>query len=221
MALDALDEKAAAAFDGYIVRKDLARRFKGQYPVPTYVGEFLLGRYCASTDPTEIAEGLAIVEMQMRDRTVRAGEEELFKARARESGTVKVIDLITARLDTKTNAYIATLPSLRLNDVRIPDDLVTENQRMLTGGFYADLTLEYDAAIAGEKDGRPFGIVGLRPIQLSKRDVLEDFAAGRDALTTDEWKAFLLRSVGFESDLLPPRAQDVLLLRMVPFVERN
>jgi len=221
MLLDALDQKAADAFDGYIVRKDLARRFKGQYPVPTYVGEFLLGRYCASTDPTEIAEGLAIVEMQMRDRTVRAGEEELFKARAREAGAVKVIDLITTRLDAKTDSYIATLPSLRLTDVRIADDLVNENQRMLTGGFYADLTLEYDAAIAQEKDGRPFGIAALRPIQLSKRDVLEDFAAGRAVLTTAEWKAFLLRSVGFEPELLSPRAQDVLLLRMVPFVERN
>ncbi len=91
--LDPLDRKAAEAFDGFIVREDLARRFKGQYPVPTYVGEFLLSRYCASIDPDEIAEGLAIVELQMRERTVRAGEEELFKARARENGTVKVIDL--------------------------------------------------------------------------------------------------------------------------------
>ncbi len=98
MELDALDQLAAKAFDGYIVRKDLAQRFKGQYPVPTYVGEFLLGRYCASTDDAEIAEGLAVVERQMRERTVRPGEEELFKSRAREQGSVKLIDLITARL---------------------------------------------------------------------------------------------------------------------------
>ena len=88
MELDGLDALAAEAFDGYIVRKDLVRRFKGQYPVPTYVGEFLLGRYCASTNEEEIAEGLQIVERQMRERTVRAGEEELFKAHARERGLV-------------------------------------------------------------------------------------------------------------------------------------
>ncbi len=219
--LDVLDRKAADAFDGFIVRKDLARRFKGQYPVPTYVGEFLLGRYCASIDPDEIAEGLAIVELQMRERTVRAGEEELFKARARENGTVKVIDLITAKLDTDTDSYVATLPGLRLTDVRIADGIVSDNQRMLTGGFYADLTLEYDAAIAQEKNGRPFAIAALRPIQLSKRDVLDDLAVGRAAFTTAEWKHFLLRSVGFEPEMLSQRAQDVLLLRMVPFVERN
>ncbi len=119
MEFDALDYLAAAAFYGYIVRKDLALRFRGQYPVPTYVGEFLLGRYCASTNEADIAEGLAIVEQQMRERTVRPGEEELFKSRARERGSVKLIDLVTARLDTATDSYIASLPSVRLNDVRI------------------------------------------------------------------------------------------------------
>src|SRR6185503_4780122 len=114
MQLDALDQIAAKAFEGYLVRKDLVRQFKGQYPVPTYVGEFLLGRYCASIDEAEIAEGLEIVERQMRERTVRSGEEELFKSRSRERGSVKLIDLISARLDTATDSYLATLPSLQL-----------------------------------------------------------------------------------------------------------
>ena len=142
MELDALDQLAARAFEGYVVRKDLAQRFRGQYPVPTYVGEFLLGRYCASTVESEIAEGLEIVERQMRERTVRAGEEELFKSRAREHGSVKLIDLITARLDTGSDSYIATLPSLRLTDVRIDAETVQANERMLTGGFYAEIQLD-------------------------------------------------------------------------------
>ncbi len=221
MELDRLDQIAAEAFPGYIVRKDLALKFRGQYPVPTYVGEFLLGRYCAGTDPAEIAEGLEIVERQMRERTVRPGEEELFKSRARERGSVKLIDLITARLDAATDSYLATLPSLRLRDVRISPDTVAENERMLTGGFYAEIQLDYDAAIAQERNGRPFGISGLRPIQLSKRGVLDDLSRGRRALTTAEWRQLLLRSVGFEPDQLSRRAQDVLFLRMAPFVERN
>ena len=219
--MDALDALAEHAFDGFIVRKDLARRFKGQYPVPTYVGEFLLGRYCASTVAEEIEEGLAIVERQLRDRTVRAGEEELFKAEARERGSVKLIDLITARLDSATDSYVAQLPSLRLNHVRIGSELVSENQRMLTGGFYAEIELQYDAVIAQEKHGRPFGVVSLRPIQMSKRSPLDELFAGRAAFTTEQWKHFLLRSVGFEPCTLSERAQDVLLLRMVPFVEGN
>ncbi len=65
MELDAIDKLAAKAFEGYIVRKDLVRKFKGQYPVPTYVAEFLLGRYCSSIDEKEIEEGLQIVQRQL------------------------------------------------------------------------------------------------------------------------------------------------------------
>jgi ATP-dependent Lon protease len=92
---------------------------------------------------------------------------------------------------------------------------------MLTGGFYAEIDLEYDATITDEVKGKPFGIVRLRPIQLSRRDVLEVLAKGRAAFTTEQWRQFLLRGVGFEPDTLSSRAQDALLLRMVPFVERN
>jgi ATP-dependent Lon protease len=221
MELDALDILAARAFEGYVVRKDLVRRFKGQYPVPTYVVEFLLGRYCASTDEGEIAEGLAVVQRQLADRTVRAGEEELFKARAREKGAVKIIDLVRARLDTRTDSYLAELPSLQLRDVRISPELVQEHERMLTGGFYAEVTLQYDAAIADEAAGRPFGVEALRAIQLSKREVLTALYRGRAVFSSGEWKRFLLRSVGLEPEALSARAQDMLVLRMVPFVERN
>ena len=176
--MDQLDRLAASAFDGYLVRKDLVRKYSRQYPVPTYVVEFLLGRYCASTDEQEIAEGLEIVEKQLRDRTVRTGEEELFKARAKEHGSVKLIDIVRARLDTKNDCYVAELPSLAVRDVRIADDLVRENERMLTDGFYAEVTLAYDGIVAQENGGRPFSIESLRPIQMSKSDVL-DIAGAR------------------------------------------
>jgi ATP-dependent Lon protease len=221
MELDAIDRLAARAFEGYIVRKDLVRTFSRQFPVPTYVVEFLLGRYCATTDPLEIQQGLEIVERQLKSRTVRAGEEELFKSRAREQGQIKIIDLLTARLDAKTDAYLATLPSLQLRDVRISDDLVNQHERMLTGGFYAEVTLQYDASIAQERNGRAFGIDQLREIQLSKRDVLETLAEARSLFSTVEWKTFLLRSIGIEPTGLTDRAKDAMFLRMVPFVERN
>jgi ATP-dependent Lon protease len=219
--LDAVDRIAAKAFEGYVVRKDLVRRFKGQYPVPTYVAEFLLGRYCASTDPDEIAEGLKIVERQLGEKTVRAGEHELFKARAKDKGHVKLIDLITARLDAGSDSFLATLPSLQLKDVRIDEATVHANERMLTGGFYAEVELAYDPTIAQEKNGRPFGIDAMREIQLSKREVLPALYKGREAFAVEEWKDFLIRSVGMEPDKLTPRARDMMLLRMVPFVERN
>jgi ATP-dependent Lon protease len=219
--LDNLDTLAAAAFDGYLVRKDLVRKYSRQYPVPTYVVEFLLGRYCASVDEQEIQEGLAIVEKQLRDRTVRTGEEELFKARAKEQGSIKLIDIVRARLDTRNDCYVAELPSLALKEVRIADELVRENERMLTDGFYAEVTLSYDAVVAQENSGRPFAIDSLRPIQMSKSDALEVLARGRAKFTTSAWIDLLLRSIGLEPLSLDERAKKVALLRMVPFVERN
>lgn len=219
--LDELDQLAAEVFEGYLVRKDLAQQFRGQYPVPTYVGEFLLGRYCATTDPDEIVEGLAVVERSMKERTVRAGEEELFKSRAREKGRIKIIDLLRGRLDARSDAYKAELPSLQLSDIHISDELVNEHDRMLTGGFYAEVTLEYIAALGRESGGQPFRVESVRPIQMSTRDALDTFIAGRSKFSLEEWRALLLRSVGFEPEQFSARHQDILLARMVPFVVTN
>lgn len=221
MKLDIVDQIAAKAFEGYVVRKDLLDQFRKTYPVPTYVIEFLLGRYCATTDDQEIQEGLEIVKRQLADRTVRPGEEEYFKSRAREQGTIKLIDIITAKLDSATDSYVATLPSLRLNKIRISPEMVNANDRMLTGGFYGELELEYDSAIAQENNGRPFGITNIRPIQLSQRSVLEIFYNGRKSFTLEQWKDFLIRSVGMEPSTLSEKAKNVLFVRMIPFVERN
>jgi uncharacterized protein (TIGR02688 family) len=181
----------------------------------------MLGRYCATTDPDEIAVGLEMVQQSMQDRTVRAGEEELFKHRAREQGRVKIIDLLKARLDSKSDAYKAELPSLQLNDIHISAELVDEHQRMLTGGFYAEVTLEYIAALASEQGGQPFRVDAIRPIQMSTRDALGTFTEGRSQFTLEQWRDLLLRSVGFEPSRLHRRQQDILIARMVPFVVRN
>ncbi len=218
--MDQIDKKAASVLEGYLVRKDLVRTFSRQFPVPTYVVEFMLGRYCATTDDQEIQEGLEIVQRQLSSRAVRAGEEELFKARAYKDGAVKLIDLVSARFAEKDGCYLATLPSLNLSRVRISDELVDNNERLLTGGFYAEVTLQYDALIAEER-GNAFGIVEIRPIQLSKRNVLEVLATARAAFTSEEWRDFLIRSIGIEANELNSRAKDAILLRMVPFVERN
>ncbi len=219
--LDKLDKQAASVFEGYLVRKDLVRKYARQYPVPTYVVEFLLGRFCATVNEKEISEGLEIVEKQLKDRTVRTGEEELFKARAKETGSVKLIDIIKAKLDSKNDCYVAELPSLTLKDVRIDDQIVRDNERMLTDGFYAEVTLTYDGIVAQQQGGRPFKIEAIRPIQMSKSDVLDVYCKGRQSFTTSEWIDFLIRSVGLEPSALNDRAKIVCLLRMVPFVERN
>ncbi len=221
MELDKVDQIAARAFEGFIVRKDLLEQFRKTYPVPTYVIEFLLGRYCATTVESEIQDGLEIVKRQLSDRTVRSGEEEYFKSNAEKLGKIKLIDIVTAKLDTNSGNYFANLPSLRLPKVRIPNEIVYANDRMLTGGFYAEVELEFDQVIGQERGNSAFGILNLRPIQLSQRNVLEVLNKGRDLFTLEEWKDFLIRSVGFEPSSLSEKAKNVLFVRMIAFVERN
>ena len=219
--LDDLDRAANEAFPGYLVRKDLVRQYARQYPVPTYVVEFLLGRYCASVEPEEIAEGLDIVKDQLKDRTVRPAEREVFKSRARERGSVRLIDILRARLDAKNDCYLAELPSLGLRDVRIGTQFVVDNERILADGFYAEVTLEYDPVIAQENQGRPFSIAAMRPIQMSSPSVLDSLAKGRRGFSTEDWKRLLLRSTGLEPSAIGERASQVAILRLIPFVERN
>ena len=219
--MDALDRIGAEAFPGYLVRKDLVRRYAQQFPVPTYVVEFLLGRFCASTDETEIQEGLQIVESQLRGRTVRASDREKFRSDAREKGSVRLIDLVRARLDARRDCYLVELPSLGERRVGIEAKTVLDNPRMLTDGFYAEVTLRYDALAAQESHAEPFRIEALRPIQMSDPEVLDRLGAGRRRFTTAEWRDFLIRSVGLEPTALDERSKGVALLRMAPFVEPN
>ena len=199
MELDALDRLAAEAFPGSVVRKDLALKFKGQYPVPTYVGEFLLGRYCASTDEAEIAEGLEIVRKQLQDRTIRAGEQELFKSRAREKGTVKLIDLVTARLDAGTRQlprHAAERPAQGRADRRRsgPRQRADADRRVL----------RRDRARVRRGDHRGGEGPAVRDRRACGRSSSRGGtsstswpAAGR-AFTSRQWRDLLLRSVGFE-----------------------
>lgn len=219
--LDRLDNLAAKNLDGYLVRKDLVRTFSRQFPVPTYVVEFMLGRYCASMDEDEIEEGLEIVQKQLKSRTVKAGDEELFKSRAMEDGDVKIIDNISAKVDSKRDGYVAYLPSLQLDDVQVSSRLVNENERMLTGGFFAEITLNYNSVAGQSGNNSPWSVSSLREIQLSSRDVLGTLGKARSEFTTQEWKKFILRSIGLESDGFGERQMNAYFLRMIPFVERN
>lgn len=214
--MDQIDQIVTEQLEGLVVRKDLADKFRGRFSVPTYVGEFLIGKYCATSDETEIQEGLEEVERLLSRRVVRTGDQELFKARLREQGAAQIIDIIRAKLDPRADEYIAELPSLQINDAVISSQLVLDNDRMLTGGFYAQIGMTY---VPGQP--RPFVVTEVRPIQAHARAGLDRLAEARALMTTQEWKNFLLRSVGLEPAALSAPAQDAYFLRMVPFVVRN
>jgi ATP-dependent Lon protease len=224
LVLDELDKKAAAAFAGRIVRKDLVKRLKIGFSIPVYVLEYLLGKYCSSTDPQEIEEGLKLVKSAIAERIVRGDENELVKARLQRSGSLKLIDLVTATFDEKVQGgkFRARLATCGLDKVHVSHDLVHANERLLTGGVWANVELIYDDSLTANGAIRPFVLHRFAPIQIASAN-FDEFIEARQRFTREEWIDLLMRSLGYEPDHpdFTPRRKLLYLLRLIPMVEKN
>ena len=222
--LDELDQKLAIAFPGRVVRKDLVKKLKVGFNIPVYVLEYLLGKYCSTTNETEIQAGLEQVKTAITERIVRPDETELIKARLQRLGSLKLIDLVTVTFDEKVQGgkFWARLASCGLDRVHIDEDIVHKHERLLTGGVWANIELVYDDTLSSEGLIRPFVIHRLAPIQIASAN-FEEYVEGRSHFTRDQWIDVLLRSMGYEpthSDLTH-RRKLLFLLRLVPMLESN
>jgi ATP-dependent Lon protease len=222
LVLDSLDDKANDAFPGLVVRKDLLRRLRSAFGVPTFVIEFLLGKYCASPDPTVIEQGLEFVRTSLAEKYVKPDEREVVKARIQQRGEYVIIDKVSAALKEVDDKYWATLHNINQDYVHIDEATIREHDRLLMGGIWAEVTLRYDAGLKFGGATRPFVIDRLRPIQLSRRD-LGPYLEARAAFSRDEWIDLLLRSLGLEPDhpYFTHRRKLLYLARLLPMVERN
>ena len=219
-ARNAIKLKLREHFDGKIVRKDLTKKIKEGANVPVYVLEFLLGQYCSSDDDEIIEAGVQNVKRILADNFVRPDESQKVLSVLRTRGAYTVIDMVTVRLDIKKDAYMADFSNLGLTNVPIDDAYPEMYDRLLCGGIWCMVQLEYESVEEGKKNGFPIRINRLNPIQMPHIE-LADLKCGRKAFTKEEWIDVLLRSIGMEPDELKPREKWLLLLRMVPLVENN
>lgn len=213
-------EKLRQNFDGRIVRKDLTKHIKEGANVPVYVLEFLLGQYCSTDDEEAIAQGVQNVKRILADNFVRPDEAEKMKAILRKNGNHTVIDMITVKLDIVKNAFFAEFSNLGLTKIPIEDEYPEKFDRLLCGGIWCIVQLDYEYVEEEKKNGMPIRIRKLTPIQMPHVDINE-LKAGRKAFTRDEWMDVLLRSIGMEPDMLNNREKWLLLTRMIPLVENN
>ena len=212
--------KLRQCFDGRIVRKDLTKKIKEGANVPVYVLEFLLGQYCCSDDDEVIEKGVQTVKRILADNFVRPDEAQKILAKLRSNGSHTVIDMITVRLDIKKNRFFAEFSNLGLRDVPIEDEYPEQYDRLLCGGIWCIVQLEYEYNEEDKKNGYPIQIRKLTPIQMPHVDI-DELKAGRKAFTKDEWMDVLLRSIGMEPDELSYREKWLLITRMLPLVENN
>ncbi|VEE64283.1 Lon protease [Shewanella putrefaciens] len=213
-----LDTRLNRFFKGKVVRKDLTKQLKEGANVPVYVLEYLLGMYCASDDDEVVREGLENVKKILAENYVRPDEAEKVKSLIRERGSFKVIDKVGVKLNQKKDVYEAQLSNLGIKDAVIPSNIVKQNEKLLTGGIWCIITLNYFYE-EGQKTS-PFSVAMLKPIQMPSMDMEELFAA-RAQFSTDQWLDVLIRSIGMEPTNLKQRVKWHLLTRMIPFVENN
>lgn len=213
-----LDRKVNQVFAGRVVRKDLVRQVKVGANVPTYVLEYLLGKYCATDDPVAVEAGLRLVSHTLSDSIIRPDEAMKAQSRVKERGGQTFIDKVLVRLDG--SKYWAELVNFGYRFVHIPDTFVRQYERLLEGGVWAQVDVEFRAEeMVGGKE-RPFFITDLKPIQLASFE-LADYCAARQELTTGEWLDLLIRTLGFEPAAFSRRVKLLMLMRLVPMAQRN
>lgn len=238
---DGLDAKIVEAFPGKTVRKDLTAVMKRGANVPTFVLEYLLGMYCSTDDPDMVEQGLARIRKILTENYVRPDESERIKSKIWELRQYTIIDKVSVRFDEYRGIHVATFANLSIDPVVMPEDYVRSYPKMLCGGMWCILRMEYFqlddelndelADVFGDPkparksknsgpDDNPYRIGNLTPIQMPNID-LDDIISKRKSFTTEEWMDLLLRSAGYEPDSLDLRTKLHFIERMVPLVERN
>jgi ATP-dependent Lon protease len=214
--MDDLNHKLNNIYSGKVVRKDLTKRIKEGANVPVYVLEYLLGMYCATDDEVTIEEGVTRVKNILAQNYVRPDEGEQVKSKIRELGRFTIIDRVTVALNEKEDMYQGTLMNLGIKGVVIDPEIVKINQKLLGGGIWCILQLEYEAGIKPS----PFIVASLKPIQMPNVD-MEELFAGRPHFSRDEWIDVLIRSAGLEPTTFEAEIKWHLLARLIPLCENN
>lgn len=215
--MDQLDKKILKVFDGRAIRKDLLHRIKKGTNIPTFVLEFLLARYCASDDPIEINEGMEAVFSVLQENYVRPDEANAAQSRIATKGSHRFIDKVHVRYVEKEKKHWASLENFNSNRIAIGEKFYRDNDRLLEGGIWAEVTLAYNDIA---QDNYAFYIEDLRPIQLSRFD-FDTYGTGRLEFSRDEWMDVVLRSVGLEPSKLSKRIKFHFIARLFSLVEAN
>ena len=216
--MNELDQKINTHFAGLVVRKDLVKTVKGNAIVPSYVLEYLLGQYCATSDEASIQSGIATVKEILRKHYVHRNEAGLIRSNIKEKGRYKVIDKISVALNDNDDVYEANFSNLGIKKVLVDSRTVKAHPKLLVSGVWCIADLEYE--FADEKNDSPWILSSLKPIQLSHFD-FDGYVEARKQFTTDEWIDLLVQSIGFNPELFGKRSKLNQLVRLIPFCERN
>ncbi len=216
--MNELDLKINKHFPGLVVRKDLVKTVKGNAIVPSYVLEYLLGQYCATSDEATIQSGIETVKEILAKHYVHRNEARLVRSKIKEKGRYKVIDKISVDLNDKTDVYEAAFENLGIKKIVIDSGTIKKHPKLLVGGVWCICDIEY--SFYEDSNTPPWILSSLKPIQLSHFNY-ESYIDARKEFTTEEWIDVLLQSIGLNPAVFGRRSKIIQLVRLIPFCERN
>lgn len=216
--MNELDQKINTHFPGLVVRKDLVKTVKGNAIVPSYVLEYLLGQYCATSDEATIQTGIETVKEILRKHYVHRNEAGLIRSNIKEKGRYKVIDKISVALNDKADVYEAEFSNLGIKKLLVDSRTVKAHPKLLVSGVWCIADIEYE--FTEDKNASPWILSTLKPIQLSHFD-FDSYLEARKQFTKDEWIDLLIQSIGFNPEMFGKRSKLTQLIRLIPFCERN
>jgi ATP-dependent Lon protease len=216
--MNELDHKINAHFPGLVVRKDLVKAVKGNAIVPSYVLEYLLGQYCATSDEATIQTGIETVKEVLRKHYVHRNEANLIRSEIARIGRLKVIDRVGVEFNADETVHEASFANLGISKVLVDSDTIKKHKKLLVGGVWCIADIEYFPS--EDKKVSPWVLSSLKPIQLSHFD-FDTYIEARKQFTTDEWIDLLIQSIGFNPEMFGKRSKLLQLIRLIPFCERN
>lgn len=179
----------------------------------------------------------------LADNFVRPDEAQKILSTLRAKGNYTIIDKVTVSLNIRKDQHEAEFSNLGLSGIQIEDTYPEKYDRLLCGGIWCIIQLEYRSENKLEEDMlsgivdidgnpvqsrkkktkeavSPIRIVKLTPIQMPHVDI-EELKSARRQFSKEEWMDIMLRSIGMEPDTLTCREKWLLLIRMIPLVENN
>lgn len=186
--------------------------------VPTFVAEWILDSFCRDGNLTD--EALAKINDFIVKHLPRKEQKESIKHRLSQGEQLTVLDHFSVYVDLQTDRRLLVIPCIDERGT-IDRALIENFPNLLGGGMWGAGKLIYQPPDV--EDSWSIGevrMVDFKPLQVASLD-LDYYCEGRSEFTFQEWREFILSSMGSSPEAYTPDQQMLVLSRLVPIVQPN
>jgi len=184
--------------------------------IPTFVGEWLIDRYCEAGDFNEEVEKK--IRNFINKHLPSKDQKDVIKNRLSNGEAVVILDNFIVTIDLKKDRKILHIPCIDTKGY-VENYLVDKYPNFLRGGIWGAGKLCYHSPSTSSdmKEGEIW-MVDFKPMQVFSLD-LNFYRSKRGEFTLSEWRELLINSMGLNPTFYSPEQQILLLARLIPIVQ--